>query len=592
VALASYLHVADKDADIELALVDGSDRLVWRTVVDPDPMFDEDPVVAWGHDQIAVAWLRGAYPSASTVRVALVDPWSGRTSVVRELPFKGRPGTPSLVWNGTRYAVAWYDQPSAGPDRLLFAQVTPAGEITGPHEVAPAGSDPDLCVTPDGFGLAYAEGDRVHQGKIQVLRLDRDGTPRDERWTLGAHPDPFADPRRPRITWTGERLAVAWEVYFSGGMFTLGEPQAYAAVLGPAGKSTPAVLLENDGASDLPALVQTGSDLLAVYARNEIVPGRTPDVVSVRLSCLASPPVVPPPPPPGPCDVHRSPATGPLAPGAKVRLTMIPRPEGGYAVLRVDHEPDPPQASFSLVDRDLRALGEPTPMPAELWLGSLSPRPGGWAVAFGTGSGDVETLLLDGTGKVAAGPVTLDRATMRMRLGVTATARGLVVAWGSLKGIRTALLDGKGRVIRAAAALGQGLEGGDCALAPLPGGQLALVFAATGAHSETSALRFVRLTAEGLAAGAPVVVSSPTGFVSDQVVEATPSGGLLVGASGLFSREIALLELDDRGKVVAPQRTVLQSYRFAGYGIDAGAKPARVFAVDSEGMQERRICDP
>jgi hypothetical protein len=38
-----------------------------------------------------------------------------------------------------------------------------------------------------------------------------------------------------------------------------------------------------------------------------------------------------------------------------------------------------------------------------------------------------------------------------------------------------------------------------------------------------------------------------------------------------------LIELDDRGRVVAPGRTVLKSYGFAGYGIDVGPKQARVF---------------
>lgn len=159
---------------------------------------------------------------------------------------------------------------------------------------------------------------------------------------------------------------------------------------------------------------------------------------------------------------------------------------------------------------------------------------------WNTNDDKIEALLLDTAGKPIADPVLVDATPAYGSVGVAATLAGVVVAWGADGGIRTALLDAKERVARAASPVGRGMVGADCALAPMTGG-LGLVFAAMGEHTETSALRFAPLDARGLATGPAAIVSSGHGFLRAPTLARTPAGGLVIGASGPFAREVVLV---------------------------------------------------
>jgi hypothetical protein len=583
VAVASAVYHAQREADIELLMLDDQDRTKFSVRVDPSPLLDGAPALAWGDDEIAVAWLRGPYPSHNTVEIALVDPTSGKVRSKRSLPAGGSPGVPAIAWDGEAYWVAY--QTSVMQPGIVLARIGKTGILDAPRPIAP-GANPFILPTPQGIAIAYddSEGGRA----IWLTILVRSGAASLPPTRVATHPDPVGAPRKPILAWDGARFGIAYEVHFHASVFSAREPEANVIVVDPKGTASPPARLHPDGdAGEMPAVLWTGKQWLTVFNRNRLQENKTPTVVAARLACLAGPPA-PVPAATGPCDPSSRPAPDALLTDPRrTMLAALPQSDGGWAAVSIPLEKGDPL--FVRTDPDGKTVASaPIKSPAQARKPTLARLPGQFAVAWETGDAIVITLLTE-RGET--------RATARFKRdpksfggpALAWTPAGLVAAWPDNAAVTTALLSGDGRVLRPPSkVLTPPFPPGTCALGHGPHGLL-LAFTTGTEMSETSVVRVARLSDRGDAPAPLGLASAPRAFLREPAIVATPSG-FVITATGPFSREVIAIELGPKGEVIKPEQKLLSSYGFAAAGASAGSSGVRAFGLDGKNVLERLLC--
>lgn len=335
-------------------------------------------------------------------------------------------------------------------------------------------------------------------------------------------------------------------------------------------------------------ILSSDEDLVALYARAPIDAHSGASVVAVPLTCAEHAPLIAPP---GPCDVRRTPLTASLAREPEIEVAAVARVEGGYAVLRTSRETA--DESFTLLDREWQPVATAIhmPFPKDGYYASLAQRRDGWMVAWTLNGPGVYVRMLDRGGKPRGDPVRVDSMQAYGKVGLLATGAGVVVAWSTDAGIRTALLDGDGKIVRRASTLGHGAIGGDIELATLNAGVALLMDAPTGNGTEDLVLSMMRIDARGLARGDVIPLSSAGGYLG--VPRATPNprtGGLVIAAFASAARGVDVLELDWNGQVMSSWSRVVDGRGFLEHGVQFIDGTASVFAIDGSGIQERRLC--
>jgi hypothetical protein len=127
--------------------------------------------------------------------------------------------SPSLVWTGSGYGVAWPDDRD-GNREIYFARITPEGvKVGGDVRVTADGFVPSLVWTGSGYGVAWQD-DRDGNWEIYFARLTPEGVKvgGDMRVTTAASSSAY-----PSLVWTGSGYGVAWydhrdgnnEIYFA-----------------------------------------------------------------------------------------------------------------------------------------------------------------------------------------------------------------------------------------------------------------------------------------------------------------------------------------------------------------------------------------
>lgn len=578
VVVASVVYHAQQEADIELVRLDGRDRPVWSARIDPSPLLDGTPAIAWGKDELAVAWTRGPYPMHESVRVALVDARTGKVKRTFELSAGENPGVPSIVWDGEAYWVGWHSRETRGT-----IEIRRLGEngLTGVGATLKGGLNPVLLPTPAGLAVAWDQ-DR----KIWFAIVDDAGNPKLAPRIVATHPDPIASPRKPVLGWDGARFAVAYEAHFHASVIVAREPEARITIVDPNGAASPPLALhDEDSAGEMPAVLWTGKDWLVVYNRDRLQEGKTPQIVAAQLACRQAP-APNEPASAGPCDARARPAPE--------VLRLNPR-AGSAAVLRLDDSGwagllrQGDDLVFVRVDKEGKTAARVVlPAAAGRREPALARLPGGFAAAWIDENGAVEVARLDERGALKK-TTRLPGDPRTQKPGLAWTSKDLVVAYERKGAVVTALLDDAARVVSAsAAAVELPFPPGDCALGHGPRGLL--VACTTGTErSETSVIRVARLDEAGKPLGAASLASEPHALLRDPSVVGTPDG-FLIAATGPFAREVITIELGPNGEVRRPERKHLSSYGYGAIGAAVTGKEVAVFGIDGAIIAERKVC--
>ncbi|MDI1476967.1 hypothetical protein [Polyangium sp. y55x31] len=578
VVVASVVYHAQQEADIELVRLDAQDRPVWSARIDPSPLLDGTPAVAWGRDDIAVAWTRGPYPMHESVRVALVDAKTGKAKRTFELSAGENPGVPSIVWDGEAYWVGWHTRETRGTIEIRRL----AGEgLTGVGASLPGGLNPFLLPTPAGLAVAWDQ-DR----KIWLAMLDAAGNPKLAPRIVATHPDPVATPRKPVLAWDGARFAVAYEAHFHASVLVARDPEALITVVEPNGATAPPLPLHNEkSAGEMPAVLWTGKEWLVVYNRDRLQEGKSPKIVAARLACREAP-APNEATPKGPCDARTRPAPEALRlPPHAAAASVLPLDEGGWAALLFEKD----EAVFVRVDREGKTLTRAVlPAAAGRREPTLARIPGGFAAAWIDENGAVEVGPLDEAGAMRK-TTRLPGDPMTSKPGLAWTSKGLVVAYARGGAVMTALLDSAARIVsQPAPAARMPFQPHECALGHGPKGLL--LACSTGTErTETSVIRVVRLDDTGKAIGAPSLASEPHALLRNPFVVGT-ADGFLIAATGPFAREVITIELGPNGEVRRPERKLLSSYGYGAIGAAVVGKDLTVFGIDGQTIAERKVC--
>jgi len=172
-------------------------------------------------------------------------------------------GGPSLVWTGSEYGLAWRDTRD-GNAEIYFCRLDAAGNKIGEDRritYAPElSSTPSLVWTGKEYGVAWHD-ERDENREIYFARLHPSGKKisSDIRVTVD---DALSE--YPSLVWTGERFAMSWHDERDG------NSEIYLARLDPLGtKDGSDIRITNDGAaSEYPSLIWAGSGYGVVWHDN------------------------------------------------------------------------------------------------------------------------------------------------------------------------------------------------------------------------------------------------------------------------------------------------------------------------------------
>lgn len=171
------------------------------------------PSVVWTGEGYGVAWEdeRDGFEQAE-IYFRLLD--ERGAPVGEELLISNAAGIsywPSLVWNGTGFGLAWSDS-RTGRGEIYFANISAEGEKLG--EEAPIITTPGNAYVPalitsgNGYALAYNDDSVDENFENYFVRLDASGSKLGTETRL-SETEPFS--QLPRLAATPAGYAVAWE---------------------------------------------------------------------------------------------------------------------------------------------------------------------------------------------------------------------------------------------------------------------------------------------------------------------------------------------------------------------------------------------
>ncbi len=171
------------------------------------------PLASWNGREFGVLWEDSRH-GPRELYLGRIDR-DGRKAgdEVRLTDSASESAVPSMVWNGSEYAVAWYDDRNGNGD-IYFARFDETGNRIGAEVRVtndPASSVwPTLAWTGSGYGVAWEDG-RVQvpfpATQIYFARLDAVGNKigSDVRVTTAWYPA-----EAPSLAWTGSEFALVW----------------------------------------------------------------------------------------------------------------------------------------------------------------------------------------------------------------------------------------------------------------------------------------------------------------------------------------------------------------------------------------------
>ncbi|HYV19434.1 MAG TPA: MopE-related protein [Verrucomicrobiae bacterium] len=243
------------------------------------PYFSASPVVVWDGTGYALAWYDLARHSVLFMQVT-----AGGSQVGTFLEFPASPpngiDSPGLIWTGLEYALLWIGEGS--PSAIFLQRIAPDGTLPFPVRTVRTGFMQQIRFArgDHGYGLVWIEdydGDPVSsEQRANFLALGDDGTPAGPE-SLSSRPESVAG-SPPAVTWTGDRYAVAWSYYPGVRLGFFGEDGALQG---------PIVMAWNSMGRDVwsKRLAWTGSDLMLAWAK----PFGDQEIHALRFSHDGSP---------------------------------------------------------------------------------------------------------------------------------------------------------------------------------------------------------------------------------------------------------------------------------------------------------------
>jgi hypothetical protein len=173
------------------------------------------PDLAWTGTEYGLAWLdtRGGVGEIYFTRIdAAGNEIDDDVSVVTGALDVGKP---SLAWSGSGYGIAWRETLDANGE-IVFAPLDRYGRLTGPQARITtdpgASDDPSLVWNGSGYAVAWRE-DRKGTGEIYFARLDESGNKLAAELRVSEGGDDSSDPV---LVWTGSEYGIAWRDYRDG----------------------------------------------------------------------------------------------------------------------------------------------------------------------------------------------------------------------------------------------------------------------------------------------------------------------------------------------------------------------------------------
>ena len=195
------------------ALTDGvvPGQLVVGTAmrINDDPLESRHPDVVWTGTEFGYAW-RGRVGGSIDILFSRLDATGTKLSELSVTPLLGSgQDNPSVVWNGTDFAIAFRDDRTAMIFQIYLARVDASGnEISDEVETTmtlASSNGPALAWNGAGYGVAWV--DETTSLHASFGRMDRNGARVGTDLGLGTTSDRF---ERVALVWTGTEYGVTW----------------------------------------------------------------------------------------------------------------------------------------------------------------------------------------------------------------------------------------------------------------------------------------------------------------------------------------------------------------------------------------------
>lgn len=169
----------------------------------------ESPSLVWTGSEYGVVWHDSRDGNAEIYFARLSGTCLRVGSEVRVTSAPESSQSPSVVWAGSEYGVAWNDNRDGGWD-IYFARLAESGERIG-REVHVTSSESDsrgasLVWTGREYGLAWSD-DRDGNSEIYFTRLSETGDRIGDEVRVTRAAD---DSLYPSLVWTGSEYGIAW----------------------------------------------------------------------------------------------------------------------------------------------------------------------------------------------------------------------------------------------------------------------------------------------------------------------------------------------------------------------------------------------
>ena len=201
---------SSSDGEVYFARIDAQGLKLGYEVILTNGWNVREPSLAWSGSEFGLAWsdMRGGNYELYFARMGMDGQKLGQD--VRITHDADTSHSPSLVWTGSAYAMAWGDWRDGLNPEVYFILLDPAGGRLGPERRITWHDElalhPSLVWTGSGFGLSWDDS-RHGNYEIYFTRLGPDGVPlgSETRISRGEGVSQY-----PSLVWTGREYGMAW----------------------------------------------------------------------------------------------------------------------------------------------------------------------------------------------------------------------------------------------------------------------------------------------------------------------------------------------------------------------------------------------
>lgn len=283
---AATLWRSRMESDIEVVMLDTEGRVIWRTVLGASSPYDGAPAIAISSKGVVVVWIAGVLGSSSSLRSAVLDPATGRSSTERTLTSGGGwfLWRPKLVATQANLVMAWsVSSPDPEERGRFIARLSPSAELLGTRRLSAEETGVDLALASSGDSvLALFEGGPGSDatGRIDRVLLD----PGLEHQVVGSIPAEGMI-HGLRAAWNGRYFVAAWSTNQNAD-----DIESWATAIDREGRSSPAKSITEGFGGYLYGLAVHRERTIVFHSSKKLDPTR---IAATELGCGLRPPKAP-----------------------------------------------------------------------------------------------------------------------------------------------------------------------------------------------------------------------------------------------------------------------------------------------------------